>query len=274
MNIAAVILTLNEENDIARCLSSLKWVDEIIVLDSGSTDKTLSVAKTFGCKVFEHKQDGVFDISKQRNYALEKCSISSEWVIFVDADEVITTDLRDEILAIVNGAVDCDAYSLTPKYMFYGKWLKNTQGFPNWHDRLLRNNQKVSFIGGVWESFDRSVEKGYIQEPYLHFANSKGVDEWLMKHIRYADWDSKIILSDKLLNATRYKTYRKKKLRGYAKRFWPLRPYVRFFYMYVIRGGFLEGWQGFVFCLYYFVYEMIVFFKVVEGKMIHRGVDL
>ena len=92
--IAIVILTLNEEINIERCILSVNWADEIIVLDSGSNDRTTSIANKHGIKSYIHIQEKPFRISEQRNYALDNCNLSSDWILFIDADERISDDLH------------------------------------------------------------------------------------------------------------------------------------------------------------------------------------
>jgi len=130
--IAIVILTLNEEINIERCILSVNWADEIIVLDSGSNDRTTSIANKHGIKSYIHIQEKPFRISEQRNYALDNCNLSSDWILFIDADEIITKELEREIKFTLLSNLEFNAYSLTPKYIYLGKWLKLTQGYPNW----------------------------------------------------------------------------------------------------------------------------------------------
>ena len=86
-----------------------------------------------------HRQDGPFNIAEQRNWAIASCSIESEWILFLDADEELTARTVDAIEKACARADDYDAFELTPKYLFWGRWLKRTQGYPNWHARLVKN---------------------------------------------------------------------------------------------------------------------------------------
>lgn len=187
VSVSTIILTKDEAINIKRCIDSLQWCKDIVVLDSGSTDKTAQLAVDLGARVFTHIQQAPFRISEQRNWALENCELKSEWVLFVDADEIITSQLATEIQRVCadNNYQNNyqNAFELTPRYLFWGKWMKRTQGYPNWHPRLLKRGE-VTFAGGVWEHFSEGAKVGRINIPYDHFANSKGISDWLARHDR------------------------------------------------------------------------------------------
>ena len=274
-SITAVILTLNEAENLSRCLSSLAWCREVIVLDSGSEDQTRAIAKRLGAKVFIHKQEAPFRIDEQRNWALENCEIEGEWVFFIDADEVVPRPLMASIQAACsNVSHEFNAYELTPRYLFWGRWLKRTQGYPNWHPRLLKRGE-VSFAGGVWEHFSAGAKIGKIDQPYDHYANSKGFTDWLKRHDRYSSWDAdkinKYLLSH---DDDAFGTSRKLKLRTWGARFWPIRPLARFIQMYILRLGFLEGRAALAFCFLYAFYEFMTVVKIVERRRLNKGLPL
>lgn len=273
--ITAVVLTLNERENLERCFSSLRWCDRICVVDSGSSDGTGDAAVALGAEVFIHRQEGVFLISEQRNWCLENCGVPpGSWVLFLDADETVPGDLIPAIQHATAPGVDFDGYEMTPRYLFWGRWLKRTQGFPNWHPRLVRAGI-VRFEGGVWEHFGNGHRIGKIAVPYDHHANSKGFSDWLERHRRYSDWDSeKIVEFLGTGNAASLATSRKLRLRLWAARLWPLRPIARFFHMYVLRGGWLEGKESLVFCLLYAFYEFMIVVKIAERLRVKKGLPL
>ncbi|MHC4585043.1 MAG: glycosyltransferase family 2 protein [Planctomycetota bacterium] len=272
---SAVVLTLNEAENLPRCINSLHWCNEVVALDSGSTDETLETAKQLGSRVYVHVQSPPFNIAQQRNWALSNCDLQGDWVLFLDADEVVPEKLAEEILRVC--ATDEDrfhAYELTPRYLFWGKWLKRTQGFPNWHARLVRKGA-ARYDGGVWEHFAAGTRFGRIAEPYDHHANSKGFSDWLKRHDRYSSWDAERIAE--YIETGRpevFGTERKRRLRWLAAAFWPFRFIARFFHMYVFRGGFLEGMPALVFCLMYSMYEFMTVVKVIEIRRKKRGLAL
>ncbi|MBF0280751.1 MAG: glycosyltransferase family 2 protein [SAR324 cluster bacterium] len=274
-SISAVILTKNEEINLNRCIESVRWCREIVVVDSGSTDRTFQLAKSLGASVISHIQAAPFQISVQRNWALKNCSLSGDWVLFLDADETIPKDLASEIKRICSLEEQTfNAFELTPRFWFWGKWLKRTQGYPNWHARLLKRDE-VQFAGGVWEHFASGARVGRIDIPYDHFANSKGFSDWLERHERYAAWDAEHI--DAYLKTNRksaFATERKLKLRSWAARFWPFRPLFRFAQMFLFRCGFMEGKVAFIYSVLCAFYEFMIVIKIIELRRKHRQLPL
>lgn len=272
--IAGVVLTLNEEQDLARALRSLEWCDELLVVDSGSTDQTCQVAYECGAQFLQHIQPPPFLITEQRNWALDKAGLKSQWVLFLDADEQVSPELAEHIRSCINSSLTFSAYELTPRYWFFGQWLKLTQGYPNWHPRLVKRGY-ASYQGGVWESFDSSCTIGRIYIPYEHFAFSKGMNDWLCRHIRYSDWEAMTTFEAIDANdISLLQTSRKIRLRRIALYFWRLRPLGRFLQKYILQGGFIEGWQSLVFSLLSAFYDMIVVIKVIEIKRRKKGQPL
>jgi glycosyltransferase involved in cell wall biosynthesis len=272
--VAGVVLCLNEAENLPRCLASLAWCDERLVLDSGSGDGSRERAVELGARVLEHRQDGRFLITEQRNWALRHGGLQSEWVLFLDADEEVGPACRQAIEQAIGAANAPDGFELTPRYWFLGRWLKRSQGYPNWHPRLLRRGQ-LQFEGGVWESFAPGSRVGQIQAPYEHYAFSKGIDDWLERHRRYADWEAERITA--YLDgggAAALGTRRWLWLRRLTARLWPLRPLLRFLQKYVLQGGWLEGWQGLLFALLMAGYDLITVVKVIERRRRRRGLSL
>lgn len=268
--LTAVILTLNEEQNLRRCVEALRWCDDLVVVDSGSTDQTNALATALGARVFTHRPERPYQISKQRNWALDECAIQTEWVLFVDADEVVTEALQREIRRRLP-LHEFDAFQLAPKNLFRGQWMKRSLGYPIWHDRLLRLG-KARIEGGVWEHFAPGVSVGRIGEPYLHYGSSKGFSEWLERHDRYSSWDADGVVSY-LANrrSDAFGTARKVRQRALAARAWRLRPLLRFLHMYLLRRGFLDGRCALSFCLRYVVYEYMTVEKVVEKRLQAQG---
>lgn len=273
MSIAAVVLTYNEVPNIDRCLRSLQWCDDVVIVDSGSTDGTIETANTHRARVYEHRVDGRFLISEQRNWALANTDLNSGWILFVDADEVIPEALAKEIQRRC-GREPYDAYRLAPKYMFQGQWMKRSMRFPSWHDRLLRRNAG-KFAGGVWESFDAIQRIANLREPYLHYGNSKGVREWLNRHLRYAEWEAQSTTRYLATHdPTSFRTRRRLPSRILAARLWRFRPAIRFITMYFLRGGFLDGSKALRFCLRYLFYEQLILELTAESHRNSRELEL
>ena len=270
-SIAGVVLTLNEERNLSRVLTSLDWCDELLVLDSGSTDATELIARNLGAKFIVNRQSGPFQITEQRNMALDRCGLDSKWVLFIDADEEVSPVLSHEIQRLISRPSTTNAYELTPRYWFLGKWLKRTQGFPNWHPRLLQRNS-VRFQGGVWESFSDGAIISRIHEPYEHYAFSKGLDDWLERHQRYSSWDAAEI--DQYLTNRELSTSRKRQLRILTSYLWPIRPLLRFIQKYLLQFGFLEGWQGLLYCILIIFYDLMTVVKIIQIRRTRLSLPL
>lgn len=262
--VAGVVLTLNEEHNLARALSSLSWCDELLVVDSGSIDHTREVAYQCGAKFLERIQNPPFLITDQRNWVLNHAGLKSDWILFLDADEEIGSSLSHQIISTISTSSAFDAYELTPRYWFFGQWLKRTQGYPNWHPRMVRRGH-ANFHGGVWETFSPATRVGRISEPYEHYAFSKGLDDWIRRHLRYADEEAQTIVAirkhgyNAKLKSTRY--INTKKL---LANIWILRPCLRFLQKYFLNLGFTERWQALLYSLLMFVYEIMIVVKVIE----------
>lgn len=269
--IAGIVLTLNEEQDLSRALRSLSWCDELLVVDSGSTDRTRQIAAKCGARFVQHIQKPPFLITDQRNWALDNAGLTSDWVLFLDADEEVNLRLAQEISLRIHSTSSFNAYELTPRYWFLGRWLKRTQGFPNWHPRLLLRSA-VRFEGGVWESFSVNACVSRILTPYEHYAFSKGLDDWIDRHQRYSSWDAHEI-NQYLLSSGPLST-RKAFLRKLVARAWPLMPVFRFTQKYLLQLGFLEGWQGLLFCLLISTYDFMTVVKIIQERRIKKGLPL
>ena len=154
--ISAIILTLNEEEDLPNCLRSLDWTDENFVLDSGSTDDTCDIAKRMGASVFKNKFLG---FGQQRNWAIDNIPLSSDWILFIDADEVSTPEFARAVLeGIQNSNKNTAGFYCCWKLMLYGRWLKFSDSFPRWQFRIL-NKGKARYRNAGHAMKESGVEK-------------------------------------------------------------------------------------------------------------------
>lgn len=270
--ISAIILTLNEANTIGESIESLSWCDQIFVVDSASTDATREIAENLGAHVVVHKQSGRFLISDQRNWAIENLPISSEWVLFLDADEESTSEFRSSVLATLSDAKDATAFFAAPALMYYGTWLRRISGYPNWHPRIVKGNSATRFAGGVWETFEQSGSVGRISTPYIHRTNVKGLKDWLEKHIRYADWEAKQIVEKR--SELKALPMRRNFLRKVRYSLGPIRKYVAIFYLGILRGGLLDGKQGRSYLKRMFIYELLIDEFIKEQAARREGGEL
>src|SRR3954465_13280803 len=135
MSVSALILTLNEEINISDCLESLSWCDDVVVLDSNSTDSTRAIAAKWGARVETRSFD---NWSAHQNWAVQNIEFRHPWVLYLDADERCSFELRDEVLKKAHPRAAEAAFRMRRKDIFMGRWLKHAQLYPSWFVRLFR----------------------------------------------------------------------------------------------------------------------------------------
>jgi glycosyltransferase involved in cell wall biosynthesis len=254
--LSVFILTKNEQADLPGCLDSVSWCDDIHVIDSGSTDQTVEIARQSGAKV---KVNPFMSFGHQRNWALDNCEAKNDWVLFLDADERSTPAFFEALIKATSSASpSISGFYCCWKTFLDGRWLKRSDNFPKWQFRMLRRGCARFADSGHGQK--EGVMEGsiaYIPEPYLHFAFSKGWGDWVDKHKIYAKKDALAIhgqplsLRDLLSrHGSRRNTAVKRLVRIIPG--WHL---VRFAYSYVLKGGYLEGAQGLEYCRRMMWYE-------------------
>jgi len=262
--VSILIPTFNEEANIAQCLSSvLGWADEVFVVDSFSTDRTVEIAKEMGTTVVQHKFEGY---AEQKNWAMDTLPFRNEWLLILDADEYITPEGREEMEQIARrGDSGYDGYYINRRFVFYGKWIKHCGWYPSWHLRFFRHRLGRYENRPVDEHVILNGKVGRLKNDMMH-RDCRDMDWWIAKHNRYAT-----------LNAIAYRQVEKNELteerirprlfgshverrRFLKERVWrhlPARGLLFFLYLYVFRLGFLDGRKGFMFCLMHGVFEQM-----------------
>lgn len=263
--ISVVILTKNEEADLPHCLESVRWSDDVHVLDSGSTDKTFQIALHYKVKVSSNPFES---FGKQRNYALDNLDIRHNWILFLDADEVVTKEFRDAVIKAVSIADhELAGFYCCWKMMLEDKWLKYCDNFPKWQFRLMRKGRARFTDFGHGQKEDEVLGRiAYIKEPYLHYGFSKGWTHWIERHNKYTSQEA----AARLFNCpsfgnifARHASVRNPALKSWLSKLpgWPL---LRFFHAYFLNLGFLEGMPGFIYCTNMSYYEFLVQLKMRE----------
>ena len=243
--LSVTVITLNEEDALRRCLESVAWADEIVVVDAESSDKTVEVARAFTDAVFVRPWRG---FAAQKNFALDHAS--GDWVLSLDADEEVTPELRGEIVAVLERpASDVAAYAVARRNIFWGAWVRHGGLYPDWQVRLLRRGRGRFGDVSVHESVRVDGTVVRLASPLLH-RSYRDVADFLARADRY----SSLAAADRLrhgppVNAAEL----------------VLRPLGRFLGMYVLRAGFLDGWRGFLLAVLYAYYVFIRSAKVWEG---------
>jgi glycosyltransferase involved in cell wall biosynthesis len=274
--ISVLIPTLNEESNIADCIASVAWVDEIVVVDSGSCDKTCEIARQNGARVIDFKWNGQHP--KKKNWALENVSWKNDWVLILDADERIMPELAEEIKREVKNP-GADGYFLNRRFIFLDKWIRHCGYYPSWNLRLFRHasGRYEKLHSGNTGSGDNEVHEhvilegrtAYLKSDMLHFAYPD-IGTWMEKHNRYSNWEAEVEVRGENRSPTTQQIGRglsqRRRLRVLSRKL-PFRPTLRFLYSYVLKRGFLDGYEGYVFCRLLATYEMLNVFKANELRM-------
>jgi len=275
--ISVLIPTRNEAANISACLASAAFCDEIVVVDSGSVDGTVEMARRVGAIVVDFKWNGHFP--RKKNWALSNVPWKHEWLFILDADERITPELAREIVAEIERP-RFDGYYVNRRFWFLNGWLNHCGYYPSWNLRFFRHRrgryERLSDVENA-DSGDNEIHEhvqlegtvGYLHSELHHFA-FPDIATWVEKHNRYSSWEAAVeyaarrdhgayVPSDSTLR-------RKRRLRRFARRL-PFRPILRFCYHYVWRAGFLDGYRGYLFCRLLAYYEFLSRAKVVELQL-------
>jgi glycosyltransferase involved in cell wall biosynthesis len=227
--VSAIVITYNEETNIKECLESLKWCDEIIIVDSKSSDRTIEIAGEFTDKI---AISGNIPYGEKRNIGIDMAT--GEWILWIDADERITNELQNEIIAVIQpGAADYEAYLINRKSFFISKFIKHCGWYPDSTLRLFKRSSGTRFNSLlVHESAVYSGEKGRLKNDILHYTD-RDFEHYIKKLNSYTSLSAEEL-----------------KEKGKKAGFFDIifRPAFTFFKMYFLRSGFLDGYIGLVLC--------------------------
>lgn len=240
--LSVVVITCNEEERLRRCLTSTAWADEIVVVDSGSDDKTVEIAREFTDHVVVRAWDG---FARQKNAAIERAR--GEWILSLDADEEVTAELADEIRRVI-AAPSADGYALPRRNIFWGQWMRHGLLYPDWQVRLFRRGRGRFVERSVHESVEIDGPVSRLAAPLVH-RSYRDVADFLTRTNRYSS-----LAADEWVRA------------GSPIHAWDLilRPIGRFLSMYVVHAGVLDGWRGFLLAVLYAYYVFVRCAKVWE----------
>jgi len=266
IGVSVLILTLNEETNLGECLDCCSWCDDIVVFDSLSTDRTREIALARGARVIERQFD---DYASQRNAALQTVNYAHSWVMIIDADERIPTDLVTEITdRIETVSADTVMFRMRRKDFFMGRWLRRSSGYPTWFGRLVRIG-RVRVERAINEEYIADGRVEHLKSHLHHYPFNKGIAFWYERHNRYSTLEAAAKVSSRheriRLGAIfgSDPTARRRSLKQIAYRL-PCRPNIIFIYLYIFRLGILDGRPGWYFSRMRAAYEMSIDLKVLE----------
>lgn len=266
--VSVMIFTLDEEIHLPSCLESLDWCDDVIVVDSYSTDNTENICKDKGIQFYQHQFEG---FGSQRNWALDNIKTKNPWILILDADERVTEDLAAELLQIAHSnPQDVGAYRLRRRFYMWGRWLRYSSLYPTWVVRFIHRERVQYFNRGHAET--QEVQGSVLELHHdLIDENLKGMAEWFERQNLYSTRDAEYELLQEehpfdfrdLFSGDPLR--RRALLKGIACRL-PGRAPLYFIYSYVFRLGFLDGRDGLVFCLMKSSYQRMVAIKKYDMK--------
>ena len=232
LRLSVVIITLNEEANLSRTLNSVAWADEIVILDSGSTDRTREIAESFHARFFVEPWKG---FATQKNSALQKAT--AEWILSLDADEEVEPALAQEIRETLAQAPRESGFWIPRKNFFLGRWVRHGGFYPDPKLRLFRRGNGAFESRPVHEDLHVQGSTGRLRNHLLHHAYPT-LEGYLEHMNRYSSLGAEMTVANG-------------RARGFSLVDILIRPRLTFFYNYCLRGGFLDGREGLLLHLYH-----------------------
>jgi len=256
---SALVLTLNEERNLPACLSSLAGCDDIVVLDSGSTDRTITIAQAAGARVAVR---AFTDFADQRNFALETIDFRNQWVFHLDADEHFTPELVHECDDVSHqNPSNIDGYFVAPRMLYHGRWIPHCTDFPAYQARF-GHARRFRFIQvGHGQRERPELRLGKLQTNYLHNLSAHSDADLEAKHRRYARQEAAAFLDRSregrplARHLFAQNALERRRALKILSQHMPARGLLRFLYQYGWRRGFLDGRAGFAYCVLLARYE-------------------
>jgi len=274
--VSVIILTYNEELNLKNCLKSLEnWADEIFIVDSYSTDKTMEIARKYGCEIIQREFKNQ---AEQFNWALDNLKIKSDWILRLDADEYLTNELKNEITETLqrnSASSPCDSaqingYYLNRRIIFMARWLKHAGVYPLWLLRLFRKGKARSEYKEIDEHIVLLEGKAEnLKNDFIH-DNKNSLYWWIQKHNDYSTREVETILNltseiPALGGQPARKRWLKEKFYYRLPLFW--RAFIYFHYRYFFGLGFLDGKQGLIYhFLRIYWYRFLLDAKIYEYR--------
>lgn len=241
--ISTIIITNNNEDKIKDCLESVKNLPcEILVLDGGSTDKTVEIAKKYGARIIRQKGKGY---SSWRNQGIENAK--GEWIFYLDSDERVTDELREEIKGVVNNEIS--AYAIPRRNIILGREMRHGGWWPDYVKRLFKKSALKKWVGDLHEEPVFSGSIGHLQNPIVHLKHDN-LSEMVEKTNNWSVIEAKLLLDSGHPKMSWWRFFRIMK--------------TEFFYRFFIKLGFLDGPEGVIYALYQMWSKFVTYSKLWE----------
>lgn len=276
--VSVIIATKNEEKNLPKCLESVAFADQVVIIDSQSTDQTCELATRAGAETYQFHYDGGWP--KKRNWALENVDLRNDWILILDADERVSPALQSEMARAMTSN-DCDAYYVKWRFVFLGKWMKHSWSH-GWMLRFFRKGK------AAYEDLGMRTEGGWDAEVHenitstgscrrlknvLDHESNEDLAFWIRKQNQFSDWNAErriqqmaeasISIRDLL---ARDPLKRRKALKAIFIRL-PGKPILMFTYLYLFKLGFLDGKAGYYFCVLRAIHEFNIQAKIFERSI-------
>lgn len=279
--ISVLITTYNEEINIEDCLKSCEgWSGEVIIVDSFSTDSTLEIARQYKAKIVQHQYVSPSD---QKNWALDTIPFENEWILILDADERVMTELWTELSDIISkDGAGYTGYNVNRRYFFYGKWIKHSGWYPSWNLRFFKHRMGRYEDRKVHEHIIIDGPVGYCKNDLIH-EDRRDFNAWMTKQIQFArtEAEERYNASNRSKKNPFHKTIlfgdpiqRKRAIKENIWMHLPFRSVIRFVYLYFVRLGFLDGAHGFRFCILWAILEYVILTYYWELKSYKEGAPI
>ena len=275
--VSVMILTKDEEINIQACLETVGFSDDVVVFDSHSTDRTVEIAETFdNVRVIKRPFD---NWSAHQNWAVANIDFRHPWVLYIDADERVDDEMREEVMRVADPASKASAFRMRRKDMFMGRWLRHAQIYPTWFTRMFRPSKiryerlvnPIAVVDGPTKNLKCHI---------MHYPFSKGVHHWLERHNSYSMFEAKELI--KVTGGQRaprkdiFSGDPAKKRAALKDIFFtlPFRPQIKWAYYVFWRRAFLDGKAGMIYSRLQYMYEYMIVFKARELRMKEKGEQL
>jgi glycosyltransferase involved in cell wall biosynthesis len=264
--ISVLVLTKNEEQDLPGCLASVAWSDDVHVLDSKSTDRTVAIAREHGAQVTERAFD---NWAAHQNWALANVPFRHPWVFYIDADERATPELREAMRAAVGAPGEAVAFQVERRDFLMSTWLQHVQ-VSAFYMRLFRP-EKMHYERLVNPVSIPSGPVGRLSGYLDHFPFSKGIAHWIERHNSYSTFEALQIITDgdaadaSVRAALFEKDFHRRRYHQKALFYrMPGRPFAKFLLLYLVKRGFLDGRAGLTYSVLQSIYEYLIVLKTRE----------